>query len=63
MKERLSVQEAAEILEITPAMVRMLCKTGQLGRVMQDGKRSIFLIYRKQVEAIKNAPAATGARL
>lgn len=62
MKERVTVKEAAEILEVTPNVIRMLCKTGQLGKVMTDGKKSIFLIYRRQLEAIKNAPVGAGAK-
>lgn len=63
MSERLSVKEAAELLEVTPSVVRMMCKTGQLGKVVADGRRSIFLIYRRQVEAIKKGPhVRNGAR-
>lgn len=61
MKQRLSVKEAAAELEVTEAMIRMMCKTGQLGKVIQDGKRSVFLIYRRQVESIKKDPEATGS--
>lgn len=63
MSERVSVKEAAEMLEVSENIIRMMCKTGQLGKVVQDGQRSIFLIYRKQVAKIKDAPAATGADL
>ena len=62
MKQRLSVKEAAKELEVTEAMVRMMCKTGQLGKVIHDGKRSVFLIYRRQVEGIKKDPEATGSK-
>lgn len=62
MKQRLSVKEAAEELEVTPAMVRMMCKTGQLGKVIRDGRRSVYLIYRRQVASIKKDPVGTGSR-
>ena len=61
MKQRVTVAEAAEILEVTPAMIRRFCKSGQLGKVMQDGKRSVYLIYRNQVEKIKNDPVGAGS--
>ena len=63
MSERVSVKEAAAMLEVSEKLIRMMCKTGQLGKVVVDGKKSVYLIYRKQVAKIKNAPAATGADL
>lgn len=61
MNKRMSVKEAAEALEVTPAIIRMMCKTGQLGKVVKDGKKSIFLIYQKQVEGIKKEPVGAGS--
>ena len=61
MNKRMSVKEAAEALEVTPAIIRMMCKTGQLGKVVKDGKKSIFLIYQKQVESIKKDPVGAGS--
>lgn len=63
MSQRVSVKEAAKMLEVSEKFIRMMCKTGQLGKVVVDGKKSVFLIYRKQVANIKDAPAATGADL
>lgn len=50
--ERMTVQEAAEYLGITPQLLRMLMDKGELriGKVVRNKRRNTYLIYRELIE-------------
>lgn len=52
MKERISVTEAAQMLSMTPQLLRLSMQRGQLpiGMVLGEGKRLTYVIYREKVE-------------
>ena len=49
---RISVNEAAELLQIPAQAVRVLMQKGELpiGFLYGDGQKSVYVIYRERVE-------------
>ena len=54
MCERISTEEAAKKLNITPQLLRLSMQRGQLpiGMVLGEGKRLTYVIYREKVEKV-----------
>ncbi len=50
--ERMTVKEAAEYLDITPALLRYLMDIGELkiGKVVRNKRRNTYLIYRELIK-------------
>lgn len=50
--ERLTVREAANYLQITPALLRYLMDRGELkiGKVVRNKKRNTYIIYRELIK-------------
>lgn len=50
--ERMTVQEAADYLKITPALVRYLMDKGvlKIGKVVRNKKRNTYIIYRELIK-------------
>lgn len=50
---RLTIEQAAQQLEITVALCRKLVESGQLGKAFKNGKKTVYLVYQTQVDRIK----------
>lgn len=50
--ERMTVREAANYLQITPALLRYLMDRGELkiGKVVRNKKRNTYIIYRELIK-------------